>query len=98
MARRSRGLGLTAFFNFTAFDIDTRAIGEGAGRAYLEHRLAQVDYWLDYMAGRVSARRRRRGSRPPFLPGRGSEALNDDLELVYLQSMRAALSDALENL
>lgn len=96
MARRARGYGLTAYFGLTAFDIDARHIRETNGRAYLEHRLAQVDLWLIYLTTRLDKQRRQ--LRQPYpTPPQMRAALDEAMDLAYLQTMRQALYDALSN-
>ncbi|MDQ4076887.1 MAG: hypothetical protein M3220_11660 [Chloroflexota bacterium] len=98
MARRSRGLGLSAYFNHTAFDVDTDVIFEHDSRAYLEHRLAQLDMWLPYLIKRLGDRHRQLGGSSERLMLGGDTVVEAALDLAYLQAIRQALHEALRAL
>jgi hypothetical protein len=97
MARRSRGLGLSAYFDFTVFDTNIAAIRETRSRVYLERRLAQVDVWLGYLSGRVEDRYRR-GPSPALSSLHTSDTASAVLDVVYLQAVRRAIQETLRTL
>ncbi len=94
MARRSRGIGLSAYFGYTAFDVDVDLVGERYNRAYLEHRLAQVELWMPYLVKRLADRK----GRPARMLDSTTGATSEALDLAYLQAVRRALHDALKAL
>lgn len=97
MARRSRGLGLSAYFDFTVFDTNIAAIRETRSRVYLERRLAQVDVWLGYLAARAADRYHAAPSRA-LSTLQTPDTANAVLEVVYLQAVRRAIQETLQTL
>ena len=94
MARRSRGLGLSAYFDFTAFDTNIVAIRETRSRDYLERRLTQAEAWRGYLSRRVE----RGGHVAALLPLGGqkaSDTASTMLDFVYLEAVRRAIEEML---
>jgi hypothetical protein len=96
MTRRSRTLGLSAYFHHTAFDLNLNEIRENRSRGYLEHRLAQVDIWLFYLAKQLKdqpASKRRPGSFST-----DSTEANHLMDFAYLHAVRQAIYETLNTL
>ncbi|MBA3533443.1 MAG: hypothetical protein H0T73_16115 [Ardenticatenales bacterium] len=96
MARRSRTLGLSAYFHHTAFDLNLNEIRENRSRGYLEHRLAQVDIWLFHLAKQLR--------HPPIREPRPGSFSTDSIEanhlmdFAYLHAVRQAIYETLNTL
>ncbi|MGH2542711.1 MAG: hypothetical protein ACRDIB_07935 [Ardenticatenaceae bacterium] len=97
MAKRFRAQGLTSYFGSTAFDMDVEGIYERGSRAYLEHRLAQIEVWMPYLMRRLGDGYRRAGG-PCGHTVQGGDTASAALDVAYLQAVHRALYEALQAL
>lgn len=97
MTRTWHDSGVSQYLRSSVYDIDVEELRDAQTRPYLEHRLRQVDGWLDYLRQRYHGRARRDAA--VWRDDRAAvDMASDVLDVAYLQAVRRAIAEALETL
>lgn len=99
MARAWHQSGLLHYLRSSLYDVDVAALRKAHLRPYLEHRLRQIDIWLDYLA-RYYEQQPPRGWDGALWSHNGAavKLASDMLDVAYLQAVRQVITETLETL